>query len=59
MPATLSILTNVFNDVRERAIAIALWSAVAGVAVALGPVTGGFLLSTSGGARSSSSTCRS
>jgi EmrB/QacA subfamily drug resistance transporter len=44
MPATLSILTNVFTDVRERAIAIALWSAVAGVAVALGPVTGGFLL---------------
>jgi EmrB/QacA subfamily drug resistance transporter len=44
MPATLSILTNVFTDVRERAVAIALWSAVAGVAVALGPVTGGFLL---------------
>jgi EmrB/QacA subfamily drug resistance transporter len=44
MPATLSILTNVFTDARERAIAIALWSAVVGVAVALGPVTGGFLL---------------
>jgi EmrB/QacA subfamily drug resistance transporter len=44
MPATLSILTNVFTDARERAIAIALWSAVAGVAVALGPVSGGFLL---------------
>ncbi|MEO5838757.1 MAG: DHA2 family efflux MFS transporter permease subunit [Acidimicrobiales bacterium] len=44
MPATLSILTNVFTDTRERAIAIALWSAVAGIAVALGPVSGGFLL---------------
>ena len=44
MPATLSILTNVFTDPRERAIAIALWSAVAGIAVALGPVSGGFLL---------------
>ena len=44
MPATLSILTNVFTDARERAIAIALWSAVAGIAVALGPVSGGFLL---------------
>src|SRR4051812_18563124 len=44
MPPTLSILTNVFTDARERAIAIALWSAVAGVAVALGPVSGGFLL---------------
>jgi EmrB/QacA subfamily drug resistance transporter len=44
MPATLSILTNVFTDTRERAIAIGIWAGVAGVAVALGPVTGGFLL---------------
>ncbi len=44
MPATLSILTNVFTIAKERAVAIALWSAIAGVAVALGPVTGGFLL---------------
>jgi EmrB/QacA subfamily drug resistance transporter len=44
MPATLSILTNVFTDSRERAIAIGIWSGVAGVAVALGPVAGGFLL---------------
>jgi len=44
MPATLSILINVFTDARERALAIGLWSAVAGLAVALGPVIGGFLL---------------
>ena len=44
MPATLSILTNVFTDARERALAIGLWSGVAGIAVALGPVAGGFLL---------------
>jgi EmrB/QacA subfamily drug resistance transporter len=44
MPATLSIITNVFTDRRERAQAIALWSATAGVAVAIGPVTGGWLL---------------
>jgi EmrB/QacA subfamily drug resistance transporter len=44
MPATLSILINVFTDTRERALAIGIWSAVAGLAVALGPVTGGFLL---------------
>ncbi len=44
MPATLSILTNVFTHARERAIAIGIWSGVAGVAVALGPVAGGFLL---------------
>ena len=44
MPATLSIITNVFTDRRERAQAIAMWSATAGVAVAIGPVTGGWLL---------------
>ncbi len=44
MPATLSILTNVFTDPKERAKAIALWASVGGLAVALGPVIGGFLL---------------
>ncbi|HTN81426.1 MAG TPA: DHA2 family efflux MFS transporter permease subunit [Acidimicrobiales bacterium] len=44
MPATLSILTNVFTVPKERAVAIALWSAISGAAIALGPVTGGFLL---------------
>jgi EmrB/QacA subfamily drug resistance transporter len=44
MPATLSIITNVFTDRKERAQAIAIWAATAGVAVAIGPVTGGWLL---------------
>ncbi len=44
MPATLSIITNVFTDRRERAQAIAIWAATAGAAVAIGPVTGGWLL---------------
>jgi EmrB/QacA subfamily drug resistance transporter len=44
MPATLSIITNVFTDRRERGRAIAIWAAMAGVAVAVGPVTGGWLL---------------
>jgi EmrB/QacA subfamily drug resistance transporter len=44
MPATLSIITNVFTDRKERAQAIAIWSATAGAAVAIGPVTGGWLL---------------
>ena len=44
MPATLSIITNVFTEARERAIAIGIWSGVAGMAIALGPVAGGFLL---------------
>jgi EmrB/QacA subfamily drug resistance transporter len=44
MPSTLSILTNVFRDPRERARAIAIWAGFAGLAVAIGPVTGGVLL---------------
>jgi len=44
MPATLSILTNVFTDASERAKAIAMWSAVAGLGVAIGPSLGGWLL---------------
>ena len=44
MPSTLSIITNVFTDPRERGLAIAIWSAMAGAAVAIGPVTGGWLL---------------
>jgi EmrB/QacA subfamily drug resistance transporter len=44
MPSTLSILTNVFRDPRERGRAIAIWAGCAGVGVALGPVLGGLLL---------------
>ncbi|MGI9053821.1 MAG: DHA2 family efflux MFS transporter permease subunit [Ilumatobacteraceae bacterium] len=43
-PATLAILVNVFTAPKERAIAIAVWAATAGIAVAVGPVTGGLLL---------------
>jgi EmrB/QacA subfamily drug resistance transporter len=43
-PATLAILVNVFDNPRERAAAIGIWSAMTGVAVALGPVLGGYLL---------------
>lgn len=44
MPATLSILRQVFTDRRERALAVGIWSAVAAVGAALGPLVGGLLL---------------
>ena len=44
MPSTLSLLTNIFHDPRERAKAIGVWAAVAGASGALGPVIGGLLL---------------
>src|ERR1041384_6501142 len=42
MPATLSILTNVFPP-HERAKAIAIWAGLAGAGAAIGPVASGFL----------------
>src|SRR3954470_2519445 len=43
-PATLSLISNVFTERAERARAIGLWGASAGVAIALGPIAGGWLL---------------
>ncbi len=43
-PATLAIISNTFVDPIERAKAIGVWSATSGVAVAAGPIVGGWLL---------------
>jgi EmrB/QacA subfamily drug resistance transporter len=43
-PSTLSLLINVFTGRRERAVAIGLWGAMAGVGIATGPIIGGWLL---------------
>jgi EmrB/QacA subfamily drug resistance transporter len=43
MPATLSILTNVFPR-RERAKAVAIWAGISGAGTAIGPLLTGFML---------------
>ncbi|WP_067531072.1 MFS transporter [Nocardia crassostreae] len=43
-PATLALITNIFTEARERAAAIAAWTAMEGIAVAIGPTVGGWLL---------------
>ena len=43
MPATLAILVDAFTDVRERTMAIGIWSAIGALGLALGPVIGGII----------------
>jgi EmrB/QacA subfamily drug resistance transporter len=43
-PATLSLISNIFTGRAERARAIGLWGGSTGIAIALGPIVGGWLL---------------
>ncbi len=43
-PGTLSILRHIYSDGRARARAVGIWSGVAGLALALGPVLGGAIV---------------
>jgi EmrB/QacA subfamily drug resistance transporter len=45
-PATMSIVRNTYDDPRERARAIGIFAGMFGISMGLGPVLGGFLVST-------------
>jgi DHA2 family methylenomycin A resistance protein-like MFS transporter len=48
VPASLSLITHLFTDPKERAKAVSIWAGIASLAVASGPLIGGILVDTFG-----------
>ncbi|GAA3773609.1 MFS transporter [Plantactinospora mayteni] len=44
MPSTLSLISNMFPDVRQRAVAVGVWATMFALGMAAGPVVGGALV---------------
>ncbi|MFE7135878.1 MFS transporter [Streptomyces sp. NPDC057638] len=44
LPSTLSLITHMFADAKQRATAIAMWVTALSVGIAIGPIIGGVLL---------------
>lgn len=47
-PVAMSIITHTFDDPKQRAHAVGIWSAVTGISMAVGPIVGGALTDTVG-----------
>ena len=44
LPATLAVIIDIFREPARRAVAIGTWASVAGIAIAIGPVSGGYIV---------------